>query len=185
MGKENAPARGAQRERKVRMVRGISHGQPPPDLNGKEGVDGSSPSEGSAKAPHVGVFSLSSICKNGSVQCVWSRLWSFRVENPRAPRVMRASGSRVRRPSRAAWAASFDSRSKRKRRRCARLRRCHRCVRKSPMCSGTNRHRCARLEQPVLAPGIDQTLTTRHFRAFSFSPWGTKTRCAQDFLQWS
>jgi hypothetical protein len=29
---------------------------PAPSLNGKEGVDGSSPSEGSAKAPHVGAF---------------------------------------------------------------------------------------------------------------------------------
>jgi hypothetical protein len=28
--------------------------------HGKEGVDGSSPSEGSAKAPHVGAFSASS-----------------------------------------------------------------------------------------------------------------------------
>ena len=28
----------------------------PPTLDGKEGVDGSSPSEGSAKAPHVGAF---------------------------------------------------------------------------------------------------------------------------------
>src|SRR6266536_6237970 len=30
-----------------------------PSFDGKEGVDGSSPSEGSAKAPHVGAFSLS------------------------------------------------------------------------------------------------------------------------------
>jgi hypothetical protein len=29
---------------------------PAPDLDGKEGVDGSSPSEGSAKMPHVGAF---------------------------------------------------------------------------------------------------------------------------------
>jgi hypothetical protein len=29
-----------------------------PNLDGKEGVDGSSPSEGSAKAPHVGAFAF-------------------------------------------------------------------------------------------------------------------------------
>ena len=29
-----------------------------PTRDGKEGVDGSSPSEGSAKAPHVGAFSF-------------------------------------------------------------------------------------------------------------------------------
>jgi hypothetical protein len=28
----------------------------PSTKNGKEGVDGSSPSEGSAKAPHIGAF---------------------------------------------------------------------------------------------------------------------------------
>jgi hypothetical protein len=31
-------------------------------LHGKEGVDGSSPSEGSAKAPYVGVFPFRSTC---------------------------------------------------------------------------------------------------------------------------
>lgn len=34
-------------------------------LDGKEGVDGSSPSEGSAKAPHVGAFSWSSTSLRG------------------------------------------------------------------------------------------------------------------------
>jgi hypothetical protein len=50
-------------------------------LHGKEGVDGSSPSEGSAKAPHVGAFVFSLTCGVGSVRWVWSRLWSFRVQN--------------------------------------------------------------------------------------------------------
>ena len=31
-------------------------------VDGEEGVDGSSPSEGSAKAPHVGAFSFRSTC---------------------------------------------------------------------------------------------------------------------------
>src|SRR2546423_1422640 len=48
-------------------------------LHGKEGVDGSSPSEGSAKAPHVGAFSFRPTCSSSLVQWVWSRLWSFRV----------------------------------------------------------------------------------------------------------
>jgi hypothetical protein len=34
--------------------------------DGKGGVDGSSPSEGSAKTPHVGAFSFSPPCRRGS-----------------------------------------------------------------------------------------------------------------------
>ena len=41
--------------------------------DGKEGVDGSSPSEGSAKAPEIGALSFTISC----VRRVWSRLWSF------------------------------------------------------------------------------------------------------------
>jgi hypothetical protein len=48
---------------------------------GKEGVNGSSPLGGSAKAPHVGAFVFRSTCRVGSVRWVWSRLWSFRVQN--------------------------------------------------------------------------------------------------------
>jgi hypothetical protein len=47
--------------------------RPPPKIDGKEGVDGSSPSEGSAKAPHVGDFALRSTCRVSSVRWVWSR----------------------------------------------------------------------------------------------------------------
>jgi hypothetical protein len=36
--------------------------QLPPKLHGKEGVDGSSPSEGSAKEPHIGTVLLRSTC---------------------------------------------------------------------------------------------------------------------------
>ncbi|HEU6446653.1 MAG TPA: hypothetical protein VFL61_16500 [Gaiellaceae bacterium] len=32
------------------------------DLNGKEGVDGSSPSEGFQKAPQIGAFSVEGVC---------------------------------------------------------------------------------------------------------------------------
>jgi hypothetical protein len=48
-------------------------------LHGKEGVGGSSPPEGSAKALHTGIFSVSSICTMANVRQVWSRLWSFQV----------------------------------------------------------------------------------------------------------
>jgi hypothetical protein len=37
--------------------------RPTLDLHGKEGVNGSSPSEGSAKAPHVGAFAFDPTCR--------------------------------------------------------------------------------------------------------------------------
>src|SRR5436309_16115472 len=49
--------------------------------HGKEGVDGSSPSEGSAKAPEIGAFAFRSTCSRSNVRWVWSCLWSFRVED--------------------------------------------------------------------------------------------------------
>jgi hypothetical protein len=59
---------------------------PPQNLHGKEGVDGSSPSEGSAKVQHVAAFAFSPTCRVGRVRWVWSRLWSFRVQNGVAPK---------------------------------------------------------------------------------------------------
>src|SRR6266568_2021243 len=53
----------------------------PREVHGKEGVDGSSPSEGSAKAPHNGAFRFGSICRFSNVGQVWSPLWSLQVEN--------------------------------------------------------------------------------------------------------
>src|SRR5229473_8387796 len=52
--------------------------------HGKEGVDGSSPSEGSAKTPHVALLPFRSTCRVGSVRWVWSCLWSFQVQNAAA-----------------------------------------------------------------------------------------------------
>ena len=52
--------------------------------HGKEGVDGSSPSEGSAKVQHVAAFAFSPTCRVGSVRWVWSRLWSFALKTARA-----------------------------------------------------------------------------------------------------
>src|SRR5436190_1310337 len=51
----------------------------PGTRDGEEGVNGSSPLEGSAKAPHVGAFAFRSTCRFSRVRWVWSRLWSFRV----------------------------------------------------------------------------------------------------------
>jgi len=51
----------------------------PRGVHGKEGVSGSSPEEGFAKAPHVGVFSFRSACSLSNVRWVWSRLWSLQV----------------------------------------------------------------------------------------------------------
>src|SRR5205085_6024194 len=64
-------------------------------LHGKEGVDGSSPSEGSAKTLHVGAFAFRSTCRTRSVRWVWSRLWSFRVDGPLSARPDLAQDSRA------------------------------------------------------------------------------------------
>src|SRR6266508_3617577 len=50
-----------------------------PNLHGKEGVDGSSPSEGSAKAPQKGAFCFSKSCRISNMWWVWSPLWSFQI----------------------------------------------------------------------------------------------------------
>ena len=46
----------ALRRRKDAITVAVGCDQSPETFHGKEGVDGSSPSEGSAKAPHVGAF---------------------------------------------------------------------------------------------------------------------------------
>src|SRR5258707_2321194 len=62
--------------------------------HGKEGVDGSSPSEGSAKEPHVGALPIRLTCSFSHVRWVWSRLWSFQVQNAPGPTLDDCSGSR-------------------------------------------------------------------------------------------
>ena len=61
----------------------------PETFDGKEGVDGSSPSEGlqnrSARASRT-------TCSSSHVRWVWSRLWSFRVRKHR--RCAACAGSR-------------------------------------------------------------------------------------------
>jgi hypothetical protein len=52
-------------------------------LDGKEGVSGSSPEEGSAKAPQIGAFSLARTYTISSVRWIWSPLWSLQVDNAR------------------------------------------------------------------------------------------------------
>jgi hypothetical protein len=46
--------------------------------DGKEGVDGSSPSEGSAKATEIAAFCVEGTCTSSSMRWGWSRLWSSR-----------------------------------------------------------------------------------------------------------
>jgi hypothetical protein len=53
--------------------------QLPIGAHGKEGVDGSSPSEGSSKAAQIGAFAVERSCTLPSMRWVWSRLWSFQV----------------------------------------------------------------------------------------------------------
>jgi hypothetical protein len=50
--------------------------------NGKEGVSGSSPEEGSAKTPEVGAFLFGRTCSSSNVRWVWSPLWSRQIRNP-------------------------------------------------------------------------------------------------------
>jgi hypothetical protein len=54
----------------------------PRGAHGKEGVDGSSPSEGSAKAAQIAAFSVAPTCTVFSTRWVWSRLWSLQVSGP-------------------------------------------------------------------------------------------------------
>jgi hypothetical protein len=55
--------------------------RPPPRAPSmvRRGVAGSSPEEGSAKAPEIGAFSFRRTCSSLNVRWVWSRSWSFRV----------------------------------------------------------------------------------------------------------
>ena len=55
--------------------------QLPIGAHGKEGVDGSSPSEGSAKAQQMPAFDFGLTCTSSSLHRVWSRLWSFQIQN--------------------------------------------------------------------------------------------------------
>jgi hypothetical protein len=57
---------------------------PSQNFHGKEGVDGSSPSEGSAKAPQIGAFCLTGTCMFSSVRWVWSPSWSPQVHDARS-----------------------------------------------------------------------------------------------------
>src|SRR5919198_4497023 len=52
-------------------------------------VDGSSPSEGFGKAPHVGAFSFRPACSSSNLRWVWSRLWSFRAHEAEFHRLTR------------------------------------------------------------------------------------------------
>ena len=55
--------------------------RPALETDGKEGVDGSSPSEGFAKVPQRVTFCCARFCRTSSVRWVWSPLWSLQIEN--------------------------------------------------------------------------------------------------------
>ena len=52
-------------------------------FHGKEGVGGSSPSEGFSKAPQIGAFCFERTSTISSVRWVWSPIWSPQVQNTR------------------------------------------------------------------------------------------------------
>ena len=59
---QSAQIEGAQKRRKQAKTVAVGCHRLPESFHGKEGVDGSSPSEGSAKALQISGFLLSSIC---------------------------------------------------------------------------------------------------------------------------
>jgi hypothetical protein len=61
---EDGPA--PKREKQAKTV-AIGFSRPLQGFDGKEGVDGSSPSEGSAKGPHVGAFPFRATCSLSNV----------------------------------------------------------------------------------------------------------------------
>jgi hypothetical protein len=69
--------------------------------HGKEGVDGSSPSEGSAKAPHFGAFSFSSTCSSSNVRWVRSSFMELSSRRPRRKAIWESGESRYSRYRRA------------------------------------------------------------------------------------
>jgi hypothetical protein len=153
---------------------------PPLDLHGKEGVDGSSPSEGSAKAPHDGTFLVGCICTISNMRQVWSPLWSLQVPKAaldrarsaflRAPVV--APGQPVagevdhrlagERPT--AFGASTNPRSRRRRSRA-------RSSASAAACSEANPPRCTRrAPRPAVRYRYAQSDPLRLF-AFSSKTW--------------
>jgi hypothetical protein len=79
----NRSQMGGRRDR-LRQAKPVALGcDPLPEsFYGKEGVDGSSPSEGSAKAPQICAFCFAWTCTVAIVRWVWSPLWSLQVEDP-------------------------------------------------------------------------------------------------------
>jgi hypothetical protein len=87
-GNQRQIGRPSKPQKQAKSVAARCHRLPAP-FHGKEGVDGSSPSEGSAKCQHSAVFvsdllassGFGFTCKFANVEQVWSSFWSFQVEN--------------------------------------------------------------------------------------------------------
>jgi hypothetical protein len=75
--------------------------------HGKEGVDGSSPSEGSAKAPHVGAFLVQVDLLNVD-HAVGMELWMEPSTKEIDPAPLRRVGRRTATQGRAGYAAYFS-----------------------------------------------------------------------------
>jgi hypothetical protein len=69
--------------KRLKQAKAVATGcdQLPIGSHGKEGVDGSSPSEGSAKDPQTGALPFGLTCTRSSLRWVWSRLWSLQVQS--------------------------------------------------------------------------------------------------------
>jgi hypothetical protein len=63
-----------RKRRKQAKTVAVGCDQLPESFHGKEGVSGSSPEEGSAKAPQTGAFSFAGTCTISSVRWTWSHL---------------------------------------------------------------------------------------------------------------
>jgi hypothetical protein len=83
----------AQTRPKQAKTFAVGRDQLPATFHGKEGVDGSSPSEGSGKAPEIGAFPLGSTCSVINVPKVWSRLWSLQGSERRPVSAARFTSS--------------------------------------------------------------------------------------------
>jgi hypothetical protein len=89
----------AGRRNRVKQAKTVAVGCDwlPRASNGKEGVDGSSPSEGSAKPPHDGASCFGSICRFSNVGQVWSPYGAFRSKTRSWRAALRATVRRQRR----------------------------------------------------------------------------------------
>src|SRR5829696_2411183 len=79
---------GARKPQKQAKTVAVGCDRLPESFHGKEGVDGSSPPEGSAKAAQIAAFPVEGACRSSSMRWVWSSFMELsdpkdRSERPR------------------------------------------------------------------------------------------------------